>query len=211
MDGMMSAERPQPPYPPAAGGASLPEMEAAWQRVWEASQTPLERGLPPDALASPAHVHAGPDPHITWWRPSWRDGWQYVGWRWVLLIPAGVLALLGLLALRWGMFAVPMLVLGGKLLVLAGAIALSLAGYVVRRATRARTEPFCIFCGYNLSGLPDNYRCPECGRPYTWRVIGEYRRDPQWFIERYRAMRALPPADRPFEAGSVRRRRADGT
>jgi len=208
----MSEQRPQPPHPPTAGGAAIPEMEAAWQQVWEASQRPLERGLPPDAMASPAHVHAGPDPRITWWRPSWRDGWQQVGWRWVFLIPAVLLALMGLSTLRWARLAVPMLILGGKLLLVAGAIALTLVGYVVRRAARARKEPFCIFCGYNLSGLPDNYRCPECGRPYTWKVIGEYRRDPQWFIERYRAMRELPPADRPFEAGSVRRkRRADGT
>ena len=54
---------------------------------------------------------------------------------------------------------------------------ISLAGYGLRRAAQARREPFCIFCGYNLTGLPDHYRCPECGRPYTWQMIEEYRAD----------------------------------
>ena len=83
--------------------------------------------------------------------------------------------------------------------------------YVFRRAAKARREPFCIFCGYNLTGLPDRYRCPECGRPYTWQLIAEYRRDPAWFRERWRLHRELPPADAPFEAGPVQRRRKDGT
>jgi len=93
-----------------------------------------------------------------------------------------------------------------------GALAITLTGYVIRRAVRARREPFCIHCGYNLSGLPDNYRCPECGRPYTWRLIAEYRRDPRWFIERYKARQKLPPAGPTLPAGpSAKPRRRDGT
>jgi len=106
-----------------------------------------------------------------------------------------------------------LLVVGVKMFVTTAAIAIALAGYVIRRAIQARKEPFCIFCGYNLTGLPDGHRCPECGRSISWAVIAEYRRDPQWFIERWKAHRELPPASEPFHAGvHARRKRArDGT
>jgi hypothetical protein len=197
--------------PPLPDPRPVESLEAEWQRVLAESQRPLDTGLPPDALASPAHVRRDSGDEVRWWRPSWHDGWQYVGWRWILLAPAILLIVLAVPALGWPSIFSPFVILEVKLLVFVVAIALSLAGYVIRRAARARREPFCIFCGYNLSGLPNDYRCPECGRPYTWRLIGEYRRDPQWFIERYRAHRRLPQADQPFEAGPVRRRRRDGT
>ena len=92
------------------------------------------------------------------------------------------------------------------------AAAISGVGYILNRAIRTRREPFCIYCGYNLTGLPDAYRCPECGRPYTWEEIEEYRRDPPWFIERWKARQALPAADPPLEAGpSQRGKSSDGT
>jgi len=172
---------------------------------------PIERQLPPVVVATPGEVRAGPEGEVAWWKPGWNDAVQYVGWRWLLLSPALVLLamLLGAIFLqRWRLM---LLVLGAKLLIFIGAVALSLAGWVFRRAARARKEPFCIHCGYNLTGLPDNYRCPECGRPYNWRLIEEYRRDPQWFIERWKKHKDLPNADTPFDAGPVRRKSKNGT
>ncbi len=173
---------------------------------------PLEEQLPPEIVATPSHVQELPGQDIMWWRPGWHDVWQYVGYRWIFLIPAiGLLVMFGM-ALYMPFLLGPLAVLGVKLFIFMAAVFLSLAGYVIRRAVRARKEPFCIYCGYNLSGLPDNYRCPECGRPYTWQLIAEYRRDPHWFIDRYKAHRRLPPADEPFAAGPVvRRRTRDGT
>ena len=168
--------------------------------------------LPPEPVGTPADVQAEEGEEIRWWRPSWRDAFRHVGYRWLLLVP--LLSLAGIVMV--GLCFVPggvLFALGFKGLVLAVGGGLSLAGYAVRKAVQARTEPFCIFCGYNLTGLPDNYRCPECGRHYTWRMIEAYRRDPQWFIERFKAHKELPSADEPFEAGPVRRRRKarDGT
>jgi hypothetical protein len=201
----MPDELPSIPPPTAPPDA----REAEWLRLF-AQASPDETGpLPPEVVATPGHVRPGPSGEITWWRPGWGDMWRHVGWRWVFLLPTLLFLLLLVPSLR--RFHAAFLVLEVKLLVSMGAVALTLAGYVFRRAAKARREPFCIFCGYNLTGLPDNYRCPECGRPYTWRLIAEYRRDPQWFIERYRAQRRLPPADQPFAAGPVRRRRRDGT
>jgi hypothetical protein len=177
-------------------------------------RAPLEAQVPPEIVATPADVRANPDEPLTWWTPGWRDVVGHVGYRWIFLIPAvGVLALLGA-AVFMPALGVALLVVGFKLFVFVGAVAISLAGYVIRCAARARREPFCIHCGYNLTGLPDNYRCPECGRPYTWKLIAEYRRDPRWFIERYKAQQKLPTADSAFPAGppaSARRRRRDGT
>ena len=83
-------------------------------------------------------------------------------------------------------------------------------------AIRNRKEPFCIHCGYDLTGLPDNHICPECGRQFSHRLIEEYRRDPNWFIERYKSRALVPVAEAPFPAGQVsstskRRKSRDGT
>ncbi len=196
---------PADPIPPPES------LEAEWLRLLEQSQRPLDEARPTAVLATPSQLSPTVHEDIRWWRPGWEDMRRYVGWRWVFLSPALLLLLCAIPAWRWPSVFNPFVLVGAKLAVFMGAVALTLAGYVVRRAARARREPFCIFCGYNLSGLPDHYRCPECGRPYTWRIIAEYRRDPEWFIERYRALRRLPPLAAPFDAGPVRRRRRDGT
>jgi len=172
---------------------------------------PLEARLPPPVVATPSDLRGEPAQPLVWWTPGWQDLVRHVGYRWVYLLPAaGLLLLLGG-AVIFPPLAGVMAVLGVKLLVVVGALAITLTGYVIRRAVRARREPFCIHCGYNLSGLPDNYRCPECGRPYTWRLIAEYRRDPRWFIERYKARQKLPPAGPTLPAGpSAQPRRRDG-
>lgn len=46
------------------------------------------------------------------------------------------------------------------------------------RVTIHLTYPFCIHCGYNLRGLPDNHRCPECGVCYSLEECRRYRKDP---------------------------------
>lgn len=180
-----------------------------WERLLSESGLINESRIPLPVMATPNAVSGVEQDEISWWRPSFADTCRSIGWRWIFLLPSTLLILLLVIPSTWIGILV---LLEAKLLLLTGAIALTLASVVFRRAARARTEPFCIFCGYNLTGLPDHYRCPECGRPYTWRLIAEYRKDPQWFIDRYKALRRLPPAAAPFESGPVRRpRRRDGT
>lgn len=102
---------------------------------------------------------------------------------------------------------------GAKLVMFAVAVSISSAAYAIRRTVQGRRDAFCIHCGYSLRGLPDHHVCPECGRPFSLRLIDEYRRDPDWFIARCRAHRVLPGANPPFAAGPVRskRRSRDGT
>ena len=104
-----------------------------------------------------------------------------------------------------------------KLLFLAIALPTGAAINAAAHVIRSRKEPFCIHCGYDLTGLPDGHNCPECGRQFNLRVIEEYRRDPQWFVQRYKNHRNVPQPDAPFAAlevprGKTRRRKSrDGT
>lgn len=166
--------------------------------------------IPEDATASPAD---GPwlAGNTQWYKPTWSETAALLGWRWVLCVPA--VALVGLLVWRPGL-TLPILVNGWKLVVFAVAIPLTVFGAAAKRSIRNRKDPFCIHCGYSLVGLPDGHRCPECGQPFTLALVDEYRRDPDFFIHRHRAIQTLPTADNlPFDAGSVRRkgRRRDGT
>lgn len=171
----------------------------------------LEEELPSEPLGTPTDIPVPPEDGMPWWRPGWRDIIPHIGYRWVFLLPAVLVVALFLASWIFPGLRSLFFILGFKLLLIVIAIAVSLAGYFIRVATRVRTEPFCIHCGYNLTGLPDHYRCPECGRRYTWQAINEYRRDPQWFIERYYLQRKLPPPPAPFTTGKLRRRSRDGT
>jgi len=91
-----------------------------------------------------------------------------------------------------------------KLWVLVVVVPTLVAAERVKRAIRSLADPFCIHCGYGLTGLPAEYNCPECGSAYTPALIEEYRRDPHWFIQRYRANSKIPTADIPFAAGPAR-------
>lgn len=176
--------------------------------------SPLEKQLPPEVAASPSELPTKDDSNLVWWKPGWKEMAGELKARWYYFLPA----ILVLLLLGFVFYILPgpdfvLSLVGIKLLILAGGLAVLCIGLVVRKVTRARKEPFCIHCGYNLTGLPDHYRCPECGRPYSWRVIDEYRRDPEWFIQRCRATQKLPKRDQPFTAGTQpsAKTRDDGT
>lgn len=166
--------------------------------------------VPDDATASPADGHWF-DEDTQWYRPSWSQTAALVGWRWILCLPLAALVALLVLLPGW---TVQILINGWKLIVFA--IAVPLAGFAsaARNAVRNRRDPFCIHCGYSLIGLPDGHRCPDCGEPFRHALIDEYRRDPDFFIQRHKALQSLPPPlDTAFNAGPVRRKRRsnDGT
>ena len=139
-----------------------------------------------------------------WYLPSWSERLRLMGWRLIYFVPlvlvVPLIVLLPILIFAWW-----------KLLVLAIALPLSAAVHAARRAIGQRKEPFCIHCGYDLTGLTDGGRCPECGARFSHAQIEEYRRDPHWFIKRQYWNRQAPRGT-PFVAGSVRsEKRRDGT
>jgi hypothetical protein len=166
-----------------------------------------EDRLPPLTQASPAQMRPRDASDIRWYKPSWSEIARLMGWRWLLFLPAVALMALMVMAPLTSIF-----IFGWKLMVIAVGLP---GGYLIRTSRtiiRSRSEPFCIHCGYDLSNLPDNYICPECGEAYSHQIIDEYRRDPHWFIQRYSAHQELPRANAPFHAlPSKRRKSRDGT
>ncbi len=163
-----------------------------------------------DATASPTELGAQSGT-IPFYLPTWGERARLMGWRWIyVLLPillVGVLFVIPWSPLIW-QFAIGW----WKLLLLAISIPVVAFMNAAKNAIRNRKDPFCIHCGYSLTGLPAEHDCPECGRPYSHRVIEEYQRDPHWFIERHRNAGSLPSADVPFMAGPKRSKRSrDGT
>ena len=161
-----------------------------------------------DAQASPHDAYwIGDD--ARWYRPTWGESARLLGWRWIYCTPL-LLLVAGLIFIPW--ITLRLVLYGWKLLVITIALPTIAFANAARNIIRNRKDPFCIHCGYSLLGLPDGYRCPECGQPYLHSVIDEYRRDPAFFVQRHKALRTLPREDVAFAAGPVRRKKSrDGT
>lgn len=188
---------PPPPLPDAS--AAPPTHPATPPRT----PTP-----PPIILRTPSDIRPDPDGSIRWYRPSLGTILRHMGWRIVLVVPLALLLLATGLLGSWGMLP-QLLVWGAKLWILAIGGAVALFAWAVGQAVRHRADPFCIHCGYTLLGLPDHHRCPECGRPYSLALVAEYRRDPHWFVQRWKTTH--PVESPPIAALPSKRRRRDGT
>jgi len=166
--------------------------------------------VPTEPVGSPVQVKPHEDGEM-WYLPDWGETMRLFGWRWICFVPAiGVLALF--IMAPFGMATVQFLIPWFKPILIVVALPIVMLIKSSKTIIRARKEPFCIHCGYGLTGLPDDHNCPECGRNFRFAVIEEYRRDPHWFIDRYRKQKMMPVKDVPFEAGPVRRKRSrDGT
>jgi len=184
-----------------------------WWRKLAFVERPLEQQVPSPTVGIPTDMAF--DPAAPFWRPSGVDLFKHLGWRNIFFAPAvGLLALVVACFFEPGLFFVFFSYLGIKFTALAVAIPVALSGWAIRSAVRARRDPFCIHCGQCLLGLPAVYTCPECGRPYDVAMVEEYRRDPQWFVQRWRmqyALPAAPDAQVVVSPTAPRRRSRDGT
>lgn len=163
--------------------------------------------IPPSPVASPAQVtHAG-EPR--WYLPTIGERIAMLRWRILWFLPAGAI-LLAVVFVPFAPFVFSLFVWWWKLLLIAIGLPLTHAMRLTARGIQLKTNPFCIHCGYDLTGLPDGHQCPECGATFHYAIIDEYRRDPHWFIKRHAMMKNLPAADEPFAAGP-KRSAHDGT
>jgi len=129
-----------------------------------------------------------------WYLPTWGERLRLMRWRVIYFLPA-----VPLLALTF--FAPFLLLVWWKLFVFAVALPMSAAVRAAKNAIQLRKEPFCIHCGYDLTSLPERHRCPECGVPFSFAEIDDYRRDPHWFIKRRQMNHALPVSGAMIDAG----------
>src|SRR5437762_828208 len=94
--------------------------------------------VPPDNLASPGEMEWGE--HVTWWRPGFAESLKYLGWRWLLLLPAIALIVILVMSpfnpLLWRLLFIG----GGKLLVLIVGLPFMLAGRALSQAVKERRE-----------------------------------------------------------------------
>ncbi|HEX3356828.1 MAG TPA: zinc ribbon domain-containing protein [Tepidisphaeraceae bacterium] len=175
------------------------------------SHLPLIERIPSANVASPSELRPRDPKDVRWYKPTVGETLTMMGWRWLYFLPAIGLILIPVISPTF-LWMFQFTFLYGKLLIVAIGVPMGVFIKAAKNGVRMRKEPFCIHCGYELTNLPDNYICPECGEPYTFRVIDEYRRDPHWFIERYKRRGEVPVADVPFEARkSSKKKSRDGT
>lgn len=163
--------------------------------------------VPPPMHASPVDMPASPadalrpdfatpfDAETPFWRPDWRDVARVIGWRWLILLPCAV-GTVGLVVLAgFTLFTKMAGAAGGeiKFATITGAGAVSTVLWGVRNVIKRRRDPFCIHCGYSLTGLADRGSCPECGRPYVFALCDEFRKDPHFFETRFKSLKKHPP------------------
>jgi hypothetical protein len=162
-------------------------------------------------LFSPTDIPADADGSLPWWRPTWGDVARRLGLRWLYIVPvaAVLIGVVVLCLLRFWFFNLVLTTWKLWVLLLVGGVAA--IAEAIRQVTRARSEHFCLHCGYTLEGLPDQHICPECGRPFSFELIRLYQNDPKWFKQRW-AMRGTNPISAPFDAGrAMGRASKDGT
>src|SRR3954462_2260124 len=132
------------------------------------SHLPLVKRVPPPSVASPSELRPRDPRDVRWYKPTISETMRLMGWRWIYFAPAAGLIMLLFLS-PTAVLLSNLVFVWWKLLTIAVVVPAGIAIGIAKNIIRQRTEPFCIHCGYELTTLPDNHVCPECGEPYTFR------------------------------------------
>jgi hypothetical protein len=139
---------------------------------------------------------------IVWWRPSIRELLRQAGWAcWMILVSPLALGVALIAAAHFvGTDAIILGWLGVRILLLWLIVPFVAWGHLRLKAMHRRPDPYCVHCGYTLLGMPEEGKCPECGKPFRMKVIDMFRRDPQWVMAWWR-FNGRPPSIESFESG----------
>ena len=166
-----------------------------------AQASPVDMAPPPLDALSPDFLTVF-DVGTPWWRPGFADIARTIGWRWIILLPLGAL----IVGAPFMLFMMPAQLSGNllgteiKLLMLAIGGLISIVLWAMKNVVRSRKDDFCIHCGYSVVGLGEEGHCPECGRHFSLLLIREFKKDPHFFVDRWRALKDAPKTE-PFLAG----------
>ena len=144
------------------------------------------------------------EPNVPYWQPTHGETMKLLGWRWLLALPALAMVGLTIVGLVVGNPFLAYNTCGFGVITFVIIIPAVVLGHAARTAVSMRKEPFCIHCGYDLTSQPDHYRCPECGRPYTFAQINEYRQNPWWYNQRRKLATKTPAAQIPLATPAAR-------
>jgi hypothetical protein len=189
---------PRPPTPSTQPGAISPARTDDPGAIMGGLVPREVRASPVDMLAAPLDALSPDfvtmfDGKTPWWRPGAKEVAKAIGWRWAILLPLIAVALgIPVAAMLMGRFSLQFL--GGeiKFMIMAIGASISIVLYAMKRAVNVRKDDFCIHCGYCVHGLGTSGQCPECGRHFNLAIIGEYKKDPHFFVDRWRALQDAP-------------------
>src|SRR4051794_21912124 len=117
------------------------------------SRPTLEPLISPEPVASPHALRAAPHDEggePQWYKPSYSETAKLLGWRWIYFLPAVLILLLMIVYLPSRPWLWQFALGWWKLILIAIALPLILAGKTMKQIVALRTEPFCIHCGYDL-------------------------------------------------------------
>ena len=121
-------------------------------------------GLPPATRVRPV-----------WWRPPWGLLLRHAGWWWIPLVGPPMIGIASLMiAILGGQPYSPLGWIGIRILTIWIIVPLIARANLNLKVMRLRADPYCLHCGYTLTGLLAQVGRPGLVRDLAGRLISEF-------------------------------------